>query len=198
MRLLSIPLVVLVIAAGVWVTGALITNDFRASMALTALWFALTGAACALVAWRSRALRVPVLASYVLTVGVIGGYLGLTTVRDRVADERLVSGGQELRGAFRSEEHDTRGVATVVRRGDGRRFLTLERFATAAGPDLRVRLVPGDTANGAASGAVDLGALKGNRGDQQYRVPSGLDAEGHTVVIWCRTFSAPFGRAVLM
>jgi hypothetical protein len=198
MRLLSIPLVVLVIAAGVWVTGALITNDFRASMALTAMWFALTGAACGLVAWRSRMLRAPVLASYVLTVVVIGGFLGLSTVRDRVADERLVSGGQELRGLFHSEEHDTRGVATVVRRDDGLRFLTLERFETAAGPDLRVRLVPGDTADGAARGAIDLGALKGNRGDQQYRVPSGVEIDGHSVVIWCRTFSAPFGRARLM
>src|SRR3954447_8727577 len=124
-RLLAIPAVVLTIVLGVWVTGALITNDFRASMALTALWFAVTGAACALVAWRSRALRVPVLASYVLTVGVIGGYLGLSTVRDRVADEQVVTGGELLRGEFRSEEHDTSGVAAVVRGGHGRHFLTL-------------------------------------------------------------------------
>ena len=94
------------------------------------------------------------------------------------------------------EEHHTEGVASVVR-ADGRRYLTLTSFETAAGPDLRVRLVPGDTANGAADGAVDLGALKGNRGDQQYRIPDDVRLEGRTVVIWCRTFSAPFGRARL-
>jgi hypothetical protein len=195
-RLLSIPIVVAIVAAGVWVTGAAISNDFRVSMALTAVWFGFTGIACALIARRSRALRVPVLASYVATVAVIGGYLGLTTVRERVVDERLSQGIELLSGGFRSEEHETSGDAVVVRAG-GSRVLTLTSFETAPGPDLRVRLVPGDTADGAADGAVDLGALKGNRGDQQYRIPDAVRLEGRTVVIWCRTFSAPFGRARL-
>ena len=196
MRLLAIPLVLVTVAAGVWVAGAVVTNDFRASMALTTVWFAAAGVACVTIARRWRALRLPVLGSYVVAVVAIGGYLGLTTVRERVADERLVSGGAVLRGDFRSEEHDTRGVASVVEARGGR-FLTLTSFATSPGPDLRVRVVPGDTANGGAHGAVDLGALKGNRGDQQYRLPAGLPLEGRTVVIWCRTFSAPFGRARL-
>ena len=149
-----------------------------------------------LIARRSRSLRVPVLASYVATVVVIGGYLGLTTVRDRAVDERVAQGAELLGGGFRSEEHDTSGRAAVVRAGGGR-VLTLTSFETAPGPDLRVRLVPGDTADGAADGAVDLGALKGNRGDQQYRIPDAVRLEGRTVVIWCRTFSAPFGRARL-
>lgn len=200
MRWLSIPLVIGTIAVGVWVTGALITNDFRASMALTAVWFGVTGLACVLIAMRSRPLRVPVLGSYIVAVVAIGGYLGLTTVRDRVVDERVVSAGadQTLRGDFRAGEHDTRGVAAVQRLPDGRRFLTLTAFETAAGPDLRVRVVPGGSNDGAAKGAVDLGALKGNRGDQQYRLPRNLALDGHTVVIWCRAFSAPFGTARLM
>jgi hypothetical protein len=202
-RLAAIPLVVVVVALGVWVSGALLTNDFRASMALTTVWFGVSGVACLLVARRSRPLRVPVLASYAVTVVVIGGYLGLTTVRDRVADETVVAAAgaganaELLRGEFRSEEHDTAGVASVVRLADGRRYLTLTSFETAAGPDLRVRLVPGDTADGGADGAVDLAALKGNRGDQQYRIPSEVRLDDHTVVIWCRAFSAPFGRARL-
>jgi hypothetical protein len=195
-RLVSIPIVVAVVAAGVWVTGAALTNDFRASMALTAVWFAVTGLASIVVARRSRSLRVPVLASYVATVAVIGGYLGLSTVREREVDERVSQGVELLSGGFRSEEHDTSGDAAVVNAGGGR-VLTLTSFETAPGPDLRVRLVPGDTANGAADGAVDLGALKGNRGDQQYRIPDAVLLEGRTVVIWCRTFSAPFGRARL-
>jgi hypothetical protein len=195
-RLVSIPIVVAVVAAGVWVTGAALTNDFRASMALTAAWFAVTGLASIVVARRSRSLRVPVLASYVATVAVIGGYLGLSTVREREVDERVSQGVELLSGGFRSEEHDTSGDAAVVNAGGGR-VLTLTSFETAPGPDLRVRLVPGDTANGAADGAVDLGALKGNRGDQQYRIPDAARLEGRTVVIWCRTFSAPFGRARL-
>jgi hypothetical protein len=84
-----------------------------------------------------------------------------------------------------------------VRVRGGRRYLTLTSFATSAGPDLRVRLVPGDTLDGGAPGAVDLGALKGNKGDQQYRLPAGTAVRGHSVVIWCRAFSAPFGGARL-
>jgi hypothetical protein len=60
-----------------------------------------------------------------------------------------------------------------------------------------VRLVPGDSYDGDADGAVDLGGLKGNRGDQQYEIPSGVTVTGRTIVIWCRAFSAPFGSATL-
>ncbi len=83
MRLLVIPLVLVTVAAGVWVAGAAITNDFRASMALTTVWFAAAGLVCVAIARRSRPLRVPVLGSYVVAVAAIGGYLGLTTVRER-------------------------------------------------------------------------------------------------------------------
>ena len=65
-------------------------------------------------------------------------------------------------------------------------LLTLTRFATSAGPDLRVRL-----------DGRDLGALEGNRGDQQYALASRLDPAGRSVVIWCRAFSAKFGGARL-
>ncbi len=98
---------------------------------------------------------------------------------------------------WRSHEHTTTGTARVIRDTDGRRYLTLTSFSTSPGPDLRVRLVPGDSSDGGAGGAVDLGALKGNRGDQQYAIPRGADLSDHTVVIWCRAFSAPFGSAGL-
>jgi len=84
-----------------------------------------------------------------------------------------------------------------VKLADGRRVLTLTSFETAAGPDLRVRIVPGASTDGGADEAIDLGALKGNRGDQQYALPDGLEARNHTVVIWCRAFSALFGSTLL-
>jgi Electron transfer DM13 len=212
--LLSIPCVVAVVVAGVWLTGGVISNDLRTSMALTAVWFALAGAVCVAIALRSRRYRLPVLGAYLATAALIGGYLGLSTLRDRVVDERVVTAsaapasaparGQAERrnvqlaaGRFRSHEHETSGTARVVRLADGRRFLTLTSFATSAGPDLRVRLVPGDTSDGGASGSIDLGALKGNRGDQQYELPRRATLAGRTVVIWCRAFSAPFGSAPL-
>jgi hypothetical protein len=217
-QLLAIPVVAAVVLLGVWVAGGVISNDFRLSMVLTAAWFALSGLACLLVAIRRRSVRVPVLAAYVLTAGAIGIYLGLSTLRDRVVDETVFVGtpapaavasdaaapqepppaNVELaRGSFRSGEHHTEGRAAVVRVRGGGRFLTLTSFATSAGPDLRVRLVPGRSDDGGAEGAIDVGALKGNRGDQQYRLPAGAKVEGATVVIWCRAFSADFGSARL-
>jgi hypothetical protein len=222
LSLLAIPVVAVVVLAGVWVAGGVISDDFRTSMALTAVWFLLAGAACVLVALRSRALRYVVLGTYVVTAGAVGVYLGLTTLRDREVHERVftatpaaaadapaASAGAErapapapaavevARGGFRSHEHATSGAATVVRLADGRRFLTLTSFETSPGPDLRVRLVPEGSTDGGADGAVDLGGLKGNRGDQQYAIPPDAQIAGRSVVIWCRAFSAPFGSARL-
>jgi hypothetical protein len=196
-RLLSVPAVALLVVAGVWIAGGVISNDFRLSMVLTAAWFAISGLACLAIAVRRRELRAPVLAAYVLTAGALGIYLGLATLRDRVVDETVVAGAPVARGDFRSGEHHTEGSAAVVRVGDGVRFLTLTSFETSAGPDLRVRLVPGRSDDGGAEGAIDLGGLKGNRGDQQYRLPADASVDGATVVIWCRAFSVPFGSARL-
>jgi Electron transfer DM13 len=92
----------------------------------------------------------------------------------------------ESRGTFTSGEHTTTGTARVIRLASGRRVLTLTNFETDAGPDLRVRI-----------GDRDLGALKGNKGDQQYDVPDGFKPRGERVLIWCRAFSALFGSAQL-
>jgi hypothetical protein len=211
MRLIAFPAVVIAVLAGVWVSGGVISNDFRISMALTAAWFAVSALACLLIARRWRSLTIPVVAAFVLTAGATGAYLGLTTLRDRVVHEQVITavdprpgareagrGPLELaRGRFRSHEHATAGTARVVRAPDGRRFVTLTSFSTSPGPDLRVRLVPGGSNYGGAHCAVDLGALKGNRGDQQYAVPSRAEVAGRTVLIWCRAFSAPFGSAIL-
>ena len=45
---------------------------------------------------------------------------------------------------------------------------------------------------------VDLGRLKGNKGNQQYGIPDDVDVRRYsTVVIWCRAFTALFARAEL-
>ena len=212
LTLLAAPAVAAIVVTGVWVTGGVITDDYRTSMALTAVWFAICAGACLLVARRWQALRVPVIAAYLLTAGAVGAYLGATTLRDDVVHERVITAGpptaaldaapepgpvEVARGRFRSHEHATAGAARVIRDTDGRRYLTLTSFSTSPGPDLRVRLVPAGSFDGGIDGAVDLGALKGNRGDQQYAIPRDIDVTDRVVVIWCRAFSAPFGSAEL-
>ena len=213
-RWITAPIVVFVFVLGVWVAGGQVTDDFRGAMLLTAAWVVLFAALCVGVAVHRRALRVPVLGAFGLTAAVVGGFLFWTTTRDRVVHEHVVVGTpshtvaptasasvdvQVRSGDFRSEEHASRGTAAVVRLRDGRHVLTLTRFATSPGPDLRVRLVPGASTNGGADGVIDLGGLKGNRGDQQYGLPAGADLRRYTsVVIWCRAFSVAFASARLL
>jgi Electron transfer DM13 len=103
-------------------------------------------------------------------------------------------------GSFRSLEHTTTGTAKVVELADGSRFVRLEGLETSDGPDLRVYLtdqpVSDDWRIWDDGAFVDLGALKGNVGDSNYRIPDDVDLSGfRTVVIWCRRFTVGFGVA---
>jgi hypothetical protein len=220
LRLAVVPGVALLVAVGVWVTGAALTQDAAVAKALTGGWLVVAGLAAVVAALRWRALAVPVLAAYVVAAGGLGGFLLVTSSVDRVVSERVTvavakptpsaRGGADpsaptvgpmspaspravAAGPFTSAAHETRGTATLIDRPDGRRVLTLTGFATDPGPDLRVYLVPGD--GNRVSGARDLGRLRGNKGDQEYAVPAG--APTGAVVIWCRAFSVAFGSARL-
>lgn len=104
-------------------------------------------------------------------------------------------------GRFSSLEHDTSGRAKILRLGDGRDFLRFEDLATSNGPDLRVYLseVPaGDDWYAYGERFVDLGALKGNLGNQNYVIPANVDLSRYkSAVIWCRRFAVGFGVAAL-
>jgi hypothetical protein len=198
--------VAVIILAGIWVSGGLITNDFALAMVLTASWMALAGVGCAVVAWRRPALRVPVIAAYLLTAVVAGGYLGRSMFIDDEVNERVIrvssdeSRNQLLRrGSFAPVAHSATGIATTIRRADGGRVLTLTNFEVSNGPDLRVYVATGPARDESDVDDFEyLGALKGNRGNQQYDLPHELDLDRYTtVVIWCRAFSVNFARAPL-
>jgi hypothetical protein len=192
--------VVAVTLLGLWVTGGLITDDFRASMALTALWFGGAGAGAFVVSRRRRDLLLPVGGAFLATVAVVGGFLAWTSFRDVTVNERVVAAGGGnvvvADGAFTGAAHPTSGRAGVIEAEGGGRTLTLTDFETDPGPDLYVYIVPGRNA-GSVDGGTRIARLKGNRGDQQYDLPRGLAVEGSTVVIWCRAFSVAFGTASL-
>jgi hypothetical protein len=106
---------------------------------------------------------------------------------------------QVARGAFRSIVHPGTGNAAVIELARGGRKLTLTQFETDNGPDLRVYLATGDPHGGGDLGDFeDLGALKGNKGNQQYDIPKDVNVFRYsTVVVWCRAFSVPFTSARL-
>lgn len=106
------------------------------------------------------------------------------------------------KGDFRGLAHETKGVATIHQLGDGKRFLRLTNFETSNGPDVRVYLVAApdarDNETVTKAGFIDLGAMKGNIGDQNYEVPASADLNKYrSVSVWCRRFSVNFGSASL-
>ncbi|MFE7775421.1 DM13 domain-containing protein [Streptomyces sp. NPDC057445] len=108
-------------------------------------------------------------------------------------------------GTFISHEHATEGKVRIVELPDGSRILRLEGLSTSNGPALRVWLTDAPVKEGAAGwhvfddGAyVSLGKLKGNKGDQNYALPAGVDlAKYSSVSIWCDRFDVSFGAAEL-
>jgi len=104
-------------------------------------------------------------------------------------------------GSFRSLEHRTTGRARLLRLANGTHVLRFEGLDTSNGPDLRVYLSKRPATLGWHDYGVEyleLGHLKGNRGDQNYAVPRSVDVTGfRSVVIWCVRFKVGFGVAPL-
>ena len=106
------------------------------------------------------------------------------------------------KGDFRGLAHETTGAATVHQLADGKRILRFSDFETSNGPDVHVYLVAAEVAKDNATvkqaGFIDLGSLKGNKGDQNYEVPADADLNKYkSVSIWCARFGVNFGAATL-
>jgi len=107
-------------------------------------------------------------------------------------------------GRLSGKLHDTSGRATVYRQPDGTLTLRLTDFHTSNGPDVHVVLATADdpalqnAVPGKALASVEVGGLKGNEGDKDYKLPSNTDLTRYsTVVIYCERFHAVFGSATL-
>ena len=105
-------------------------------------------------------------------------------------------------GTFYGVLHPTEGTATIYRMGDGTHVLRFTNFKTSNGPDVHVYMVAADDARDSASvlraGFIDLGAIKGNMGDQNYTLGPDVDLSKYRAVsVWCKRFSVNFGTAPL-
>ena len=106
-------------------------------------------------------------------------------------------------GTFHGKVHNTSGRATIYKT-NGRLVLRLTNFKTSNGPDVHVVLIAAKDADDDANflknstEKLELGALKGNQGDQNYDIPAGTDLNKfQTVSIYCERFNANFGAAPL-
>lgn len=104
-------------------------------------------------------------------------------------------------GSFKGLAHVTNGEAAVFEVG-GKRVLRFTGFSTSNGPDVHVYLVAAADASDDAtvrySGFINLGKLKGNKGDQNYELPANVDLSTYrSVSLWCQRFNVNFGACSL-
>ncbi len=132
--------------------------------------------------------------------------LAMTEVPDASVEDMPENDGAEMivlvSGSFYDIAHEGQGTATIYQLADGSRVLRFENFEVLNGPDLHVYLTTQSTIPDGGfdklAGEVDLGALKGNIGDQNYTIPEGLDLDQiRSVVIWCVPFRVAFNAAPL-
>ncbi len=94
--------------------------------------------------------------------------------------------------------HRGSGTATAYTLADGSQVVRFSDFDISNGPKLEVYLVPGADQRRPGSGSK-VADLSGNKGDQNYDVPVGIDlASGQwTVLIWCAPFTVEVANATL-
>jgi hypothetical protein len=109
-------------------------------------------------------------------------------------------------GEFISHEHGTSGEAVILELPDGTRVLRIQDLDTSDGPDLQVWLTDAPVIDGIDGWGVfddgryvNLGALKGNVGNQNYKIPADVDLANYSSIsIWCARFAVSFGAAELV
>jgi len=101
------------------------------------------------------------------------------------------SDSEEIKGSFVSDAHPTSGMVSLNME---RTVLNLDNFKTDDGPKLLLYL----STNVDSQDFVNLGDLKGIKGDFQYNIPANTDLGRYKfVVVWCVDFSVSFGHAEL-
>ncbi len=125
---------------------------------------------------------------------------------DKVVTDDMSAPTPELvaTGTFTDADdiHKGSGDALLYRLNDGSHLLRFENFRTTNGPDLVVYLAshgaPASAGDVTDAGFLSLGKLKGNVGNQNYRIPANVDISAYrSAVIWCELFGVLFSPASL-
>ncbi len=111
---------------------------------------------------------------------------------------KTASAGQ----SFTKKTYNIKGDWRVVQEGGKTIIRFSDDFRTKKGPDLKIFLSPqsigGVTGKTALEGAVTLGALKSNKGTQDYVVPNDVSLTNFsTVLIHCEAYSVLWGGGSL-
>jgi len=209
-RLLAVPALLVVLLSGLWVWAGVVAPGYNSSIGFAVAWFVAVAVGLRFVRRRMPSLNRILQVTFLVTAVAIGFGFAWTTLRDVTVNEQIVVGKQAVEpgaggnvqlssGQFVGVAHGASGTAAVVELPSGERKLTFANLDTDNGPDLRVYLVAGPVSGDAGvDDFVDLGGLKGNKGNQQYDIAPDVDVDRYsTVVIWCRAFTVSFAQAEL-
>lgn len=133
----------------------------------------------------------------VLPTSSSGTVVGETPVLSSTAapqPETVFSGNFQDGDSF----HKGSGSAKVYTMADGSKTLRFENFSVTNGPDLFVYVTDDSNVRDGLTSFTNIGALKGNKGNQNYPLPNDLTITDNTkVLIWCRAFGVLFAEAAL-
>lgn len=212
---------VIFLLIGFLLFSAAIAPTYILALILAVVWFALAYYLLNRLARKRPHLAWIFRGAFIATVGVLVVILIVSTLTGKTASDKLVTGtkiSQQRRtapvpkkpqqpapttntlvstGMFHSTgAGGASGQASLIKLANGGIVLTIKGLDVTPGPTLHVFLTPGNGKD--VSHRLDLGSLKGNKGDQQYAVKPGTDTRAFaSVVIWCKFLGVPFGRAVL-
>jgi hypothetical protein len=100
-------------------------------------------------------------------------------------------------GSFEGIGHHAEGEIQVIQLAEGGRRLQLKNVDIENAPDLHVYLAE-ERVEGDVGEYEYLAKLKGNKGNQQYKLPDDLDLKKNgVVVVWCRAFDVGVAQAPL-
>lgn len=131
----------------------------------------------------------------------------MMTTPDETMDDAMPESSQPkgptviAAGTFVDVAHEGSGEAKFIYLGDGGIILRLENLDVLNGPDLRVLISKNSNITKASELGeyIELGELKGNKGTQNYEIPSGIVvSDYHSVVIYCKPFRVVFNAATLV
>ena len=212
---------------GLWVFASPVSRAFAdatgvpaywSSIAFAAAWFIAASILLGKLRKERPELRLPLRVAFLLTVVAVGGVFAWTSLTDDKASddvsfaEEAVPASQmpEVRtpeapkrnvvlssGTFSGIDHTAEGRARIVRLASGEHRLVFTEFDVERAPDLRVYLAE-DEVTGDIGPYRELDKLKGNVGDQYYKLPASLDLDRYKhVVIWCKAFDVGVAQAPL-
>src|SRR5215208_843702 len=227
LQVVALAATIAVLLIGLWVFASPVSRAFAdltgvpaywSSIGFAVAWFIAASVALGKLRKERPEFRLPLRIAFLLTVAAVGGIFAVTSLTDDEADDDVSFAEQavpasrmpEVRtpeapkrnvvlssGEFSGIDHSAKGKARIVRLASGERRLVFTEFDVERAPDLRV-YVAEDEVRGDIGPYRELDKLKGNVGDQYYKLPASLDLDRYKhVVIWCKAFDVGVAQAPL-